>query len=96
MTIATLGAFTIGEFPEATCVMLLYQIGETMQNYAVDKSKKSITKLMDIRPDFANVKKDGKIQKVSPNDVNIGDEILVKPGEKIPLDGIIIERYFYD
>ncbi len=90
MTIATIGAFAIGEFPEAIAVMLLYQIGETMQDYAVNKSKKSITELMDIRPDFANIKQNNEIIKVDPNEVNIGDTILVKPGEKIPLDGKII------
>ena len=91
MLVATLGAFFIGEFPEAVTVMLLYQLGETFQDYAVDKSKKSITDLMDIRPDFANVKRQNKILKVNPSEVNIGEAIIVKPGEKIPLDGKIIE-----
>ena len=91
MTVATIGAFGIGEFPEAVAVMLFYQVGELFQSYAVDKSRKSIANLMDIRPDFANVEKDGKIQKVDPDDVKIGDIIVVKPGEKIPLDGIVID-----
>lgn len=91
MAIATIGAFAIGEFPEAVAVMLFYQIGELFQDYAVDKSRKSIASLMDIRPDFANVKREDKILKVSPCEVKIGEIILVKPGEKIPLDGKIIE-----
>ena len=91
MSVATLGAFGIGEFPEAVAVMLFYQIGELFQSYAVDKSKKSIASLMDIRPDFANVYRNGKIEKVSPNEVKIGETIIVKPGEKIPLDGVIEE-----
>ncbi len=91
MTIATIGAFGIGEFPEAVAVMLFYQIGELFQSYAVNKSRKSISNLMDIRPDFANVEKNGKIEKVDPDDVKVGEIIIVKPGEKIPLDGYIIE-----
>ena len=91
MTIATIGAFGVGEFPEAVCVMLFYQIGELFQNYAVDKSRKSIASLMDIRPDFANIKIGDKIEKVSPEEVKIGDIIIVRPGERIPLDGIVIE-----
>ena len=91
MSVATLGAFGIGEFPEAVAVMLFYQIGELFQSYAVDKSRKSIASLMDIRPDYANVYKDGQIEKVNPSEVKIGDTIVVKPGEKIPLDGHIIE-----
>ena len=91
MTVATIGAFGIGEFPEAVAVMLFYQVGELFQSYAVNKSRKSIANLMDIRPDFANIEKDGKIQKVDPDDVKIGDIIVVKPGEKIPLDGIVID-----
>lgn len=91
MAIATIGAFGVGEFPEAVCVMLFYQIGELFQNYAVDKSRKSITSLMDIRPDFANIKIGDKIEKVSPEEVKIGDIIVVKPGERIPLDGTVIE-----
>ena len=91
MTVATIGAFLIGEFPEAVAVMLFYQIGELFQSYAVDKSRKSIASLMDIRPDFANVERNGKITKVSPEEVKIGETIIIKPGEKIPLDGYIIE-----
>lgn len=91
MAVATLGAFGIGEFPEAVAVMLFYQVGELFQSYAVDKSRKSISKLMDIRPDFANVEREGKIQKVNPEDVKIGEIIVIKPGEKVPLDGYVIE-----
>ncbi len=91
MSVATIGAFGIGEFPEAVAVMLFYQIGELFQSYAVDKSRKSIASLMDIRPDYANIYRDEKIEKVNPEEVKIGDTIIVKPGEKIPLDGTIIE-----
>ena len=91
MSVATIGAFVIGEFPEAVAVMLFYQIGELFQSYAVDKSRKSIANLMDIRPDYANIYRDGKVEKVNPNKVRIGETIVVKPGEKIPLDGKIIE-----
>lgn len=87
MSIATIGAFAIGEFPEGVAVMLFYQVGELFQSWAVDRSKKSIATLMDIRPDFANVKRDGKEIKVSPDEVEIGESIVVKPGEKVPLDG---------
>lgn len=91
MAVATIGAFAIKEFPEATAVMLFYQIGELFQSYAVDKSRKSISTLMDIRPDFANVERNGEIQKVNPEDVKLKETIIVKPGEKIPLDGIVVE-----
>lgn len=91
MAVATIGAFAIGEFPEAVAVMLFYQVGELFQSYAVDKSRKSIASLMDIRPDYANIEKDGKIEKVDPDEVKIGDIIIVKTGEKIPLDGVIVE-----
>ena len=91
MTVATLGAFLIGEYPEAVAVMLFYQIGELFQNYAVDKSRKSVAALMDIRPDYANLLDDGKEIKVNPEKVNIGDVIIIKPGEKIPIDGVVIE-----
>ena len=91
MSVATIGAFGIGEFPEAVAVMLFYQIGELFQNYAVDKSRKSISNLMDIRPDFAYVERDSEIKKVDPDEVKIGEIIVVKPGEKIPLDGTVIE-----
>ncbi len=89
MTIATLGAFFINEIPEAVTVMLFYQIGEFFQDYAVNKSRKSISSLMDIRPDYANVVKGKDTVKVNPSEVKIGDIIVVKPGEKIPLDGIV-------
>lgn len=91
MAVATIGAFAIGEFPEAVSVMLFYQIGELFQSYAVDKSRKSISNLMEIRPDYANLIKDEKEIKVDPDEIKIGDIIIVKPGEKIPLDGIIID-----
>lgn len=91
MAVATIGAFGVGEFPEAVAVMLFYQIGELFQSYAVDKSRKSIASLMDIRPDYANVYRAEKIEKVSPEEVKIGEIIVVKPGEKVPLDGSIVE-----
>ena len=91
MTVATIGAFGIGEFPEAVAVMLFYQVGELFQSYAVDKSRKSISSLMDIRPDFANVERNERLEKVNPDDVRIGEVIIVKPGEKVPLDGYVIE-----
>ena len=91
MAIATIGAFAIGEFPEAVAVMLFYQIGELFQGYAVDKSRKSIASLMDIRPDYANAYRNGNLEKVAPEEVQIGETIVIKPGEKVPLDGRIIE-----
>lgn len=91
MSIATIGAFAIGQYPEGVAVMLFYQIGEIFQDMAVDSSRKSISSLMDIRPDFANLKIHDDIKKVSPEEVSIGDIIIVKPGEKVPLDGKIIE-----
>lgn len=91
MVLATIGAFITQEYPEAVMVMWLYQIGEWFQQYAVGKSRQSISDLMDIRPDYANVEKDGKLEKVDPDDVSLGDHIVVKPGEKIPLDGIVIK-----
>ena len=91
MAIATIGAFSIGEFPEAVAVMLFYQVGELFQSFAVDKSRKSISSLMDIRPDYANLIKDDDVEKVDPDEVKIGDIILIKPGEKVPLDGIVVE-----
>ena len=91
MSVATIGAFAIGEYPEAVAVMLFYQIGELFQSYAVDKSRKSIASLMDIRPDYANVYREGNIETVNPEEVKIGETIVIKPGEKIPLDGKIIE-----
>lgn len=91
MAIATVGALALGEYDEAVAVMLFYQIGEFFEDYAVDKSRKSVAALMDIRPDFAVVLKDDREETVDPYDVNIGDIVLVKPGEKIPLDGTVIE-----
>ena len=91
MSVATIGALCIGNIPEAASVMLFYQVGELFQSYAVNKSRKSVAALMDIRPDYANVIRNDKHIKVDPNEVNIEEIILVKPGEKIPLDGIIVE-----
>lgn len=91
MSIATIGAFAINEYPEAVIVMLFYQIGELLQDHAIDKSRESILSLMDIRPDYANVYIDNKLKKVDPRSVKIDDIIVVKPGEKVPLDGIIVE-----
>ena len=91
MTVATLGAFFVGEFPEGVAVMLFYQIGEVFQSYAVNRSRKSITSLMNIRADYANVLKDGKEEKVNPETVNIDDVIIIKPGERVPLDGIVLD-----
>ncbi len=90
MSIATIGAFAIGEFSEGVAVMLFYQVGELFQDFAVNKSRKSITSLMDIRPDYANIEVDGVVTKVDPNTVNIDDIIVVKNGERIPLDGVVI------
>lgn len=91
MSIATIGTFFIGEYPEGVAVMLFYQVGELFQSYAVGKSRKSIASLMDIRPDYANVKKGDELVKVDPDEVQIGDIIVIKAGEKIPLDGKVIE-----
>ena len=92
MTVATIGAFLVSENTEAVAVMLFYQVGELFQAYAVNKSRKSIADLMDIRPDYANLKdKDGKIEVVDPYDIKVGDIMVVKPGEKIPLDGVIVK-----
>ena len=91
MSLATIGAFSIKEYPEAVMVMVLYQIGEYFQDKAVEKSKKSISDLMDIRPDYANVEINGEIVKKSPQEINIGEIIIVKTGEKIPLDGVITD-----
>ncbi|MDK2799377.1 MAG: Zn2+/Cd2+-exporting ATPase [Clostridiales bacterium] len=93
MSIATIGAFAVKEFPEGVAVMLFYQIGEFFQDMAVNRSRRSITALMDIRPDYANLKTGEEIKKVSPEEVTIGDIILVKPGEKIPLDGKVVDGY---
>ena len=91
MAVATIGAMCLGEFLEGVAVMLFYQIGELFQSVAVGKSRRNIAALMDIRPDYANIVVDGKIQKVDPDDVEIGSEIIVNPGEKVPIDGIIVE-----
>lgn len=91
MAVATVGAMCLGEFREGVAVMLFYQIGELFQSVAVGKSRRNIAALMDIRPDYANMVIDGKLQKVDPDDVEIGSEIIVNPGEKVPIDGIIVE-----
>lgn len=91
MSLATIGAFLVKEYPEGVAVMLFYQIGELFQDMAVDHSRKSIKSLLDIRPDYANLKKGDDVEKVDPNEVHVGDYIIVKPGEKVPLDGIIVQ-----
>ena len=95
MSIASIGAFVVGEHPEAVAVMLFYQVGEALQERAAQKSRNSITDLMDIRPDYANTEVNGTITKVSPSEISIGDIIIVKPGEKIPLDGTITSGETY-
>ena len=96
MTIATIGAFAIaiagsGDYVEAVAVMLFYQIGEWFQSYAVGRSRRNISELMDIRPDYANVMQDGRLEQVDPDEVEIGTVIVVQPGEKVPIDGVVIE-----
>ncbi len=97
MAVATVGAIALavyeksGDYLEAVAVMLFYQIGELFQSYAVGKSRRSITALMDIRPDYANIEQDGKLVQVDPDDVSVGSIIVVQPGEKIPLDGVVTE-----
>ena len=91
MAVATIGAVCLGEYKEGAAVMLFYQIGELFQSVAVGKSRKNIAALMDIRPDYANIENDGKLEKVDPDDVEIGAEIIVNPGEKVPIDGVIVE-----
>ena len=91
MAVATLGAFALGEYVEGSAVMLFYQVGELFQSYAVGKSRKNITDLMDIRPDYANIEEDGKLVQVDPDDVEVGSIIVVQPGEKVPIDGVIVE-----
>lgn len=91
MTIATIGAIVLGEYGEGVAVMLLYQVGELFQSYAVGKSRRNITELMDIRPDYANIEVDGELEQVDPEEVEVGSIIVVQPGEKVPLDGVIIE-----
>lgn len=91
MMVATFGAFGVKEYSEAVAVMLFYQVGELFQSYAVGKSRKNISALMDIRPDYANIEKDGKLEQVDPDDVQIGTVIVVQPGEKVPIDGKVVE-----
>ncbi|MDE6688237.1 MAG: HAD-IC family P-type ATPase, partial [Lachnospiraceae bacterium] len=91
MAVATVGAILLGEYEEGVAVMLFYQIGELFQSYAVGKSRRNISELMDIRPDYANIEREGKTEKVDPDIVEIGSVIVVKPGEKVPIDGIVIE-----
>ena len=93
MAVATVGAMALGEYTEGVAVMLFYQIGELFQSYAVGKSRRNISALMDIRPDFANVMVDGSLQQVDPDEVEIGSEIIVQPGERIPIDGLVIDGY---
>ena len=89
MAVATIGAIALGDYQEGTAVMLFYQIGELFQSYAVGKSRRNISELMDIRPDYANIEQDGKLEKVDPDEVEVGTIIVVQPGEKIPIDGTI-------
>ena len=91
MAVATIGAILLRDYKEGTAVVLFYQIGELFQSYAVGKSRRNISELMDIRPDYANIEKDGKLEKVDPDEVEIGSVIVVQPGEKVPLDGVIVE-----
>lgn len=91
MAVATIGAIVLGEYVEGVAVMLFYQIGELFQSYAVGKSRRNISELMDIRPDYANVERDGALEKVDPDEVAVGDVIVVQPGEKVPIDGVILE-----
>ena len=91
MAIATIGAILLGDYKEGVAVMLFYQIGELFQSYAVGKSRRNISDLMDIRPDYANVERDGKLEQVDPDEVAIGTTIVVQPGEKVPIDGIVTE-----
>jgi Cd2+/Zn2+-exporting ATPase len=91
MTVATIGAIVLGEYGEGVAVMLLYQVGELFQSYAVGKSRRNITELMDIRPDYANIETDGGIEQVDPDEVEIGSIIVIQPGEKVPLDGVVVE-----
>ena len=93
MGVATIGAMALGEYTEGVAVMWFYQIGELFQSYAVGKSRQNISDLMDIRPDYANIEEDGQIEKVDPDDVEVGSTIVVNPGEKVPIDGVIIEGH---
>ena len=91
MAVATVGALVLGDYQEGTAVMLFYQIGELFQSYAVGKSRRNISELMDIRPDYANIEVDGNLEQVDPDEVEIGTIIVVQPGEKVPIDGIVTE-----
>ena len=92
MTVATLGAIALGEYGEGVAVMLLYQVGELFQSVAVGKSRRSISALMDIRPDYANIEADdGSLEKVDPDDVDVGSLIVIQPGERVPIDGVVVE-----
>ena len=91
MAVATIGAIALGEYGEGVAVMLLYQVGELFQSIAVGRSRRNITELMDIRPDYANVEEDGELRRVDPDEVEVGSVIVVQPGEKVPLDGIVVE-----
>ena len=91
MAVATVGALALGEYAEAVFVMLFYQVGELFQSYAVGRSRQSISSLMDIRPDYANIERDGALAQVDPEEIAVGDVIVVKPGEKVPLDGTVLE-----
>ena len=92
MGIATVGAFAIGEYEEGVAVMLFYQVGELFQSYAVNRSRKSIASLMDIRPDYANVRRGEAVEKVDPDEVGVGETIVIKPGERVPLDAEVLEE----
>ena len=91
MAVATIGAMILGEYTEGVAVMLFYQIGELFQSIAVGKSRRSISELMDIRPDYANLEQDGEVEKVDPDEVEVGSIIVIRPGEKVPIDGIVVE-----
>ena len=93
MSLASIGAIALKEYPEAVAVMLFYQVGEWFQSYAVDRSRKSIASLMDIRPDYANIEINGKIEEVDPEEVKVGDVIVINPGERVPLDGTVTVSY---
>ena len=91
MAVATIGAMILGEYSEGVAVMLFYQIGELFQSIAVGKSRRSISELMDIRPDYANLEQDGEVEKVDPDEIEVGSIIVIRPGEKVPIDGIVVE-----
>ena len=93
MAVATIGAIALSDYKEGVAVMLFYQIGELFQSYAVGKSRRNISDLMDIRPDYANIETDGQMEKVDPDEVEIGTVIIVQPGEKVPIDGVVVEGH---